>query len=54
MVHFTENWVGLFHDSGYKFGRWYDMCWMEKILGQHTTPATPITPFPEVRKTLDL
>ena len=52
--HLGFAWVGLFHDSGYKFGRWYDMCWMEKILGQHTTPATPLTPFPEVRKTFDL
>ena len=28
--------VGTFHDSGYKFGRWYDMIWMEKMLGEHT------------------
>ncbi|SFB74079.1 GNAT family N-acetyltransferase [Butyrivibrio sp. YAB3001] len=29
--------VGTFHDSGYKFGTWYDMIWMEKMLGQHST-----------------
>lgn len=24
--------VGKFHDSGYKFGKWYDMIWMEKLI----------------------
>ena len=28
--------VGTFHDSGYKFGTWYDMIWMEKFIGAHT------------------
>lgn len=27
--------VGTFHKSGYKFNTWYDMIWMEKMLGQH-------------------
>jgi len=27
--------VGTFHKCGYKFGRWYDMCWMEKLIGEH-------------------
>ncbi|MBO4229624.1 MAG: N-acetyltransferase [Clostridia bacterium] len=28
--------VGVFHRCGYKFGRWYNMIWMEKIIGgQH-------------------
>lgn len=27
--------VGRFHDSGYKFGKWYDMVWMEKMIGDH-------------------
>ncbi|MCI8711438.1 MAG: N-acetyltransferase [Ruminococcus sp.] len=27
--------VGEFHKCGYKFGRWYDMVWMEKIIGEH-------------------
>ncbi|MCM1386583.1 MAG: GNAT family N-acetyltransferase [Bacillus sp. (in: Bacteria)] len=26
---------GEFHKCGYKFGRWYHMIWMEKIIGQH-------------------
>lgn len=27
--------VGEFHNCGYKFGRWYDMIWVEKIIGEH-------------------
>ena len=27
--------VGRFHKCGYKFNRWYDMVWMEKIIGKH-------------------
>lgn len=29
--------VGTFHKCGYKFGRWYDMVWMEKFIGEHDT-----------------
>ena len=27
--------VGTFHKCGYKFGNWYNMIWMEKIIGEH-------------------
>ena len=27
--------VGEFHKCGYKFGRWYNMIWMEKLIGEH-------------------
>lgn len=27
--------VGRFHKCGRKFDRWYDMIWMEKIIGRH-------------------
>ncbi len=27
--------VAHFHQCGYKFNRWYDMIWMEKMLGEH-------------------
>ncbi len=40
--------VGTFSNSGYKFGRWYDMCWMEKDLGPHPALPAPIRPFPLV------
>ena len=32
--------AGTFHACGYKFGRWYDMVWMEKLIGPHY-PARP-------------
>ena len=33
--------VGRFHQCGFKFGRWYDMIWMEKMLGDHTANPAP-------------
>ena len=27
--------VGEFHKCGFKFGRWYHMIWMEKMIGEH-------------------
>lgn len=41
--------VGLFRRCGYKFGRWYDMIWMEKMLGQHRA-AAPILPYPQIKR----
>ncbi|MDO5148520.1 MAG: GNAT family N-acetyltransferase [Oscillospiraceae bacterium] len=29
--------VGTFHKCGYKFNKWYDMIWMEKMIGKHST-----------------
>lgn len=29
--------VAHFHQCGKKFGRWYDMIWMEKLIGEHPT-----------------
>jgi hypothetical protein len=40
--------VGRFHNCGYKFNRWYDMIWMEKIIGDYTCAQPPIIPYPEV------
>ncbi len=38
-----------FHKCAYKFGRWYNMVWMEKHIGDHIDdPAEPRT-FEEVR-----
>ena len=34
--------VGEFHKCGYKFGRWYNMIWMEKIIGEHQAEALPV------------
>ncbi|MBQ0072688.1 MAG: N-acetyltransferase [Prevotella sp.] len=30
--------VAHFHKCGYKYGRWYDMIWMEKMIGEHRVP----------------
>ena len=35
--------VGTFHNSGYKFDTWYDMVWMEKMIGPHKTPQQPVS-----------
>lgn len=40
--------VGKFNQCGYKFGRWYSMVWMEKIIGSHTSPQPPVIPFPDL------
>ena len=35
-THLGYRMVGQFHQCGYKFHRWYDMVWMEKLIGEHT------------------
>ncbi|MPL99738.1 Phosphinothricin N-acetyltransferase [bioreactor metagenome] len=34
--------VGHFTKCGYKFGRWYDMIWMEKLIGEHKKNPEPV------------
>lgn len=46
--------VGTFHDSGYKFEQWYDMIWMEKMIGVHLNKNAEFLPFPKVREMLIL
>lgn len=33
--HMGYRMVGRFENCGHKFGRWYHMVWMEKIIGEH-------------------
>lgn len=40
--------VGEFHKCGFKFGRWYNMVWMEKMIGDHDGKPLPMIPFPEL------
>ena len=40
--------VGEFRKCGYKFGTWYNMAWMEKLLGEHPAKPAPVVPFPEL------
>ncbi len=42
--------AGIFHKCGYKFGRWYDMIWMEKIIGDHEDAQKPIRDYPLLDK----
>ena len=37
--------VGMFRKCGYKFGRWYDMIWMEKLIGFHGDNQPPVKRF---------
>lgn len=41
--------AGHFHSCGYKFGRWYDIIWMEKTVGPHRPDMKPVKPLSEVR-----
>lgn len=36
--------IGHFSKCGFKFGRWYDMIWMEKFIGEHSAEPMPIKP----------
>ena len=52
--HMGYRWVGEFSKCGYKFGRWYNMVWMEKIIGEHPAEPMAVIPFPELdRDVLD-
>lgn len=41
--------VAHFTKCGYKFGTWYDMIWMEKILGNHSVPPARFIPITEIK-----
>lgn len=38
-AHLSYEQIGRFHKCGYKFNRWYDMIWMEKLIGEHKTTS---------------
>ena len=46
-THMGYRMVGTFRNCGYKFGRWYNMVWMEKILGEYHENQPPVCPYPE-------
>ncbi len=35
--------TGTFRHCASKFGRWYNMAWMEKFIGEHSTPPKSVT-----------
>lgn len=45
-AHLGYRMVGEFYKCGYKFGRWYNMVWMEKMLGEHPDVPGDLVPFP--------
>ncbi len=48
-THIGYETIGRFHRCGLKFGRWYDMVWMEKILQTEETPTEPVSfPTPDL------
>ncbi|MGN0478761.1 MAG: GNAT family N-acetyltransferase [Hominenteromicrobium sp.] len=51
-AHLGYRLVGQFHKCGYKFGRWYDMVWMEKCIAPHPDNPLPVRPFDAIREPL--
>ncbi len=47
-AHLGYRMVGRFHKCGRKFGRWYDMVWMEKLLCAHPDTPQDVIPFSEL------
>ena len=41
--------VGEFRDCGYKFGRWYSMIWMEKMIDEHEEVPEKVIPITELK-----
>jgi len=41
--------VGKFERCAYKFGRWYDMAWMQKPIGEHLQNQPAMKPFARFR-----
>ncbi len=39
-----------FQGCGYKFGRWYDMIWMEKRIAPCSHPQPPLIPYPMLKE----
>lgn len=39
------------HDKcGYKFGKWYSIIWMDKVIKEKTDNPDPFIPFSEIIK----
>jgi phosphinothricin acetyltransferase len=41
--------IGHFTRCGYKYNTWYDMVWMEKLVGEHHDDIKAVIPFTKVR-----
>lgn len=45
--------VARYHECGSKFGRWYNLIEMEKIIGERTCPPKAFIPFGMIKKGCD-
>ena len=48
-AHMGYRTVGTFRRCGRKFGRWYHMVWMEKVIGTHGDSQAPVRSYTEAR-----
>ena len=51
-AHMGYRMIGEFKKCGYKFDRWYNMVWMEYIIGEHQAHMTASESFPQIRDRL--
>ena len=49
-AHMGYRMIGEFKKCGYKFNRWYDMVWMEKMIGEHSKNQKEVILFREIEK----
>ncbi len=47
-THLGYSMIGEFHKCAYKFGRWYNMVWMEKIIADHPDKQPEVIPFGQI------
>ena len=40
--------IGKFEKCGYKFGKWYHMIWMGKVINEFKDKPCPVIPFPQL------
>ena len=45
-LHYTK--AAHFHKCGYKFQKWYDVMWMEKMIGEHKDIMDDFIPFKDL------
>ena len=50
--HMGYRFVGRFTQCGYKFDRWFDMVWMEKLIGEHVSGQPQVKTFDEIKDLL--
>lgn len=47
--HLGYRYVGKFHQCGYKFHQWFDMVWMEKMIGKHVANQEDVLNFNDIK-----